>query len=436
MYLIEKNTELTTFLLGKILNKFQTKEKPELQKSWDYYHGKQNIMLKTASDVGKPNNKLLCNYCYNIVNNYLGYIAGVPVTYSGDKLQDVLEVLRYNDVQSEDTELLRQALIFGRAFEINYIDEEGKQRFRLLDARECIPVYDNTLNNDLACVVRFYNEDLLGEADDKYIVEVYDNYRVRKYRSNSGFSSFFLIEERQHFFSQCPITVFSLNRDEDSIFKQIITLQDAYNQLASDEVDDFAAFCDAYLVLKGAIADQDDLDAMKQNRVLMLDSESSAEYLTKSISDTQIQNMLDNIKKHIHIISNSPDFTDETFNASTGIALRLKLIGFENTSAGIEQQMRKALTRRVELICEILKLTDTEFIWRDMDIAFTRNLPVETENIVNMVNSLRGLVSTETLLAQLPFVNDAAEEAKKVKEEAAANMELYGGFDSEESEEE
>jgi hypothetical protein len=34
--------------------------------------------------------------------------------------------LNYNDVKNEDSEYLRNALIFGRAFEINYVDEEGK----------------------------------------------------------------------------------------------------------------------------------------------------------------------------------------------------------------------------------------------------------------------------------------------------------------------
>ena len=43
----------------------------------------------------------------------------------------------------------------------------------------------------------------------------------------------------------------------------VMTLQDAYNKLLSSEVDDFESFCDAYLVLKGCMADADDLVAMK-----------------------------------------------------------------------------------------------------------------------------------------------------------------------------
>ena len=434
MFLLDKEKILDSSTIGKIINKFNTSVRPTLQKYWDYYNGKQAILNKKATDTGKPCNKIVVNYCNSIVNNFLGYIAGIPVSYSNEDFDDVLAILKYNDVVNEDTELLRNALIFGMSFEINYVDENGKQRFKVLDSRECIPVYDNTLNNELLYVIRFYEEDLISEQiEQKYIVEVYGKETVKRYRSDSGFSSFELLEERPHFFAQVPVTVFSLNKDEDSVFKQVITLQDSYNQLLSDSVDDFQAFCDSYLVLKGCVADDDDLESMKQNRVLMLDPDSSAEYLTKSISDTQIQNLLSGVNDKIHKIANCPDLNDENFAAQTGIALRLKLVGFENAAASIESYMRKALTKRIELISEILKLTDIERVWRDVNITFTRNLPFDLTEAVNTVNMLRGIVSTKTLLSLLPFVKDVDKEMEEVQKEKEANMSLYSfGMEEEE----
>ena len=69
---------------------------------------------------------------------------------------------------------------------------------------------------------------------------------------------------------------------------------------------------------------------MKQNRVMMMDADASAEYLTKEVNDAQIQNLLTNINDSIHKIANSPDFNDEKFMAQSGIAMRFKLVGFEN----------------------------------------------------------------------------------------------------------
>ena len=204
-----------------------------------------------------------------------------------------------------------------------------------------------------------------------------------------------------------------------------MSLQDAYNNLLSAEIDDFDAFADAYLILKGVVADSDDLANMKQNRVLLMDAEDSAEYLTKNISDTQIQNMLQNINDQIHKMSNSPDFNDEKLMAQSGIAMKYKLIGFENVSSAIVANMTKALQKRIELICEVLNLTDGVTMWRDITITFTRNLPDNTLETAQMVNQLRGLVSDETLLSQIPFITNPAEEVERVKEQKQLNADLY-----------
>ena len=204
-----------------------------------------------------------------------------------------------------------------------------------------------------------------------------------------------------------------------------MSLQDAYNNLLSAEIDDFDAFADAYLILKGVVADSDDLATMKQNRVLLMDAEDSAEYLTKNISDTQIQNMLQNINDQIHKMSNSPDFNDEKLMAQSGIAMKYKLIGFENVSSAIVANMTKALQKRIELICEVLTRTDGLSMWRDIEITFTRNLPENTLETAQMVNQLRGLVSDETLLSQIPFITNPAEEVEKVREQKQTSVDLY-----------
>ena len=381
---------------------------------------------------------MVVNYCNNIVKNYLGYIAGIPINYSNDAFEAVLDILKYNDVSTEDSEYLRNALIYGRSFEVNYIDEEGKQRFRLFDTRDCIPVYASTLNNELLYVIRFYMEDELAPVpEQKYIVEVYGPNVNRTYRSVPGFTSLNKIDEKVHYYGQCPVTVFSLNEDEESIFKQIMTLQDGYNELISGSIDDFDAFADAYLVLKGTTADSEDLESMKKNRVLMIDQDADANYLTKDIGSTQITFLVDKLNDQIHKIANSPDFNDEKFMAQSGEAIKYKLVGFENQSANIENAMRKALQRRIELISAILSLTNEEEQWRDVVIKFTRNLPNSlTPNNSQDLMTYRGLVSDETLLGLVPFVEDVDEEMGRVKEQKEANMDLYDFSNNEVEDEE
>ena len=434
MYLIDKNAELTPLILGKILNRFQTVELPKLIKSYKYYKGEQAITLKQPTDTGKPANKIITNFCHTITDTYEGYLTGVPIQYSNDNFDEILNILKYNDVKNEDGEFLRQGLIFGRSFEICYIDEDKKQRFRTLGPRECIPVYDNTLNNNLLYVIRFWRSDMFDKSNEEYIVEVYGAQSTKRYKSNVGFSSFTLIEEVPNFYGQCPITVFSLNTEEESIFHNIMSLQDAYNTLLSSEIDDWESFCDAYMILKGAAIDEEDMEDMKKHRLLIMDTDAEAQYLTKDVNDVQIRNMLQLVNDNIHKIACCPDFSQESFGTSSGIALRYRLLGFENNAAAIESNFKMALQRRIELLCSIIQLTGGEALWRDVKITFYRNLPINLEETSTIVNNLRGLVSDETLLSQIPFISDVEEEMKKLAKQKEAAVSLYNFGNGEEEE--
>lgn len=426
MYLIDKEKPLTTEILKNILMDFQTSELPRLNKLDNYYHGRHKILYKTAPDKEKKYNKVVTNFCHYITETYLGYLTGIPISYNNDNFEQILNILKYNDYKTEDNELLRQALIYGRSFEINYVDENSVQRFRMLDTKNCIPVYENTLTNDLQYVIRFWSEQLEANiSKQEYIVEVYGPESIVRYRSTEGFSSFDLISEEKHYYGQCPVSVFSLNKDEMGIFEQIISLQDAYNEVVSGSIDDFDSFADCYLILKGMDAEEEDLADMKRNRVMLLDPDADASYLTKNINDSQIMNLITNLKENIHKIANCPDFTDPNFMSQSGIAIKYKLVGMETTAASIEEAMHLVLQRRIELITQILSLTGSDDTWRDVNITFTRNLPVDLENIVTIVNSLRGLVSDETLLGLIPFVTDVNAELEKVKAQKESNIDLF-----------
>ena len=133
--------------------------------------------------------------------------------------------------------------------------------------------------------------------------------------------------------------------------------------------------------------------------------------------------MLKDIKDRIYNISNAPDFNDKEFMASSGIALQYKLVGFNNVSKAIMNRMEKALRKRIELFGWIEQIKGDKVT--DFKINFTQNIPANTLDTDQIVNALRGLVSDETLLSLLPFVDDAKEELKKAQAEKQANMKLY-----------
>lgn len=427
MFYLNKQAQLTTTLLSKMIDKFHVEVEPKLHRYKNYYDGIQAILRKAYADETKPCNKSVINYCRNIVDAYTGYLATPGyISYSSkNDIEEVMNILRYNDYQSEDGRFLQDALIYGTAAELMYHDNQGQTRFRLINPLTCFGVYDDSLTGDLMYFVRMYKESEWDE-NNTYLVDVYSDYDIKHY-SMVGFNGGLkFIGEEPHYFGQCPANIFVLP-DEKSIFDCVMTLQDSVNELLSAEIDDYAAFCDAYLVLEGVDADAEDIAAMKQNRVMLIPTGAKANWLTKNPNDAQVENILKRLHDSIYRVAQCPDFSSESFvgGVSSGIAIRYRLCGMENKAGAIEGEMKKALQRRVEIICGIASLKLGEEVFRDISIEFKRNIPEDVAATVQMVNSLKGSVSDATLLSQLPFVDDVNEELAALQEQKQANMALY-----------
>ena len=439
MFYLSKDRELTPDLLYKMINHFKLAVLPKLEKYKNYYEGVQAILSKQYSDESKPCNKTVINYCKNIADSYAGYLATPGhISYaSQNDIEDIMDILRYNDFQAQDSLLVKTALIHSVAHELMYIDSEAKTRFKLIDTLTCFGVYDSSLTADLLYFVRFYKLNDWDTEDLQYAVDVYTDTSVKHYIMN-GFSSTPVFKsEEPHYIGQCPANILVLP-DEASIFDCILSEQDSVNELLSAEIDDYSAFCDAYLVIEDADLDEETVQTMKTNRVLQLPQGAKAYWLTKSANDSQVENILKRLHDSIYRTAQCPDFSSESFvgGVSSGIAIQYRLTGMETRAGIIEAEAKKALQRRIEILCGVASLKLGEEVFRDIEITFKRNIPADEAALVNMVNALKGTVSDETLLGLLPFITDVAAEVEKVHAQKESNMELYGGtfFDSSESE--
>lgn len=436
MFSINKNTELTAELLQKMINRFFVSDVPKLKKYKNYYDGKQAILNKSYNDESKPCSRVVTNYCQDIADAYCGYLASPGyISYKSENdITAIMDVLRYNDYQTEDSEFLLDALKYGIAYELMYIDEAAQVRFRLINPTSAFAIFDDSLTGDLLYFVRMYKANDWDESD-LYKVDVYSDISIKHYTMAGANGSLSFVDEVPHYFSQCPANVLALP-DEKPVFECILSLQDAANEILSDEIDDYSAFCDAYLSLIGADIDAEDVASMKENRVLVLPEGAAANWLTKNSSDAQVENILKRIHDNIYRIAKCPDFSSETFvgGVSSGIAIRYRLTGMETRAAAICAKMKKALQRRIEIITGIASLKLGEEVFRDIEINFKRNIPEDNTSIVNLVNALKGTVSDATLLSQIPFVADVQKELDAIKKQKQENISLYSFGNDEEDE--
>ena len=385
------------------------------------------------SDSTKPNNKIANSYASYITDTLVGYFMGKPVSYNADDdkvLEELNMIFEYNDEADENIELAKNASIYGVAYEMLYMSEE-EVRFKSLDPKQCIPIFDDTIDSNLLAFIRYYDNYDVVQDKTITIIELITDTTITRYQCGNNYSNFTLLDSYKHYFGMVPIAIFKNNEEELGDFETVISLIDAYDKLESDSLNDFEYFVDAYLALYGFTAEPEDIQQMKENRVLLMDEGTSAEWLTKNVSDTNIENIKNRIDADIHKFAKCPNMADKEFasNAS-GVAIKFKLLGTENKVSIKERKFKRGLQQRLELLATINGVLSDGFDWRSIDIVFSRNIPSNDTDIANMVNTLSGIVSEETLLAQLPFIENVQDEIERLDADREKNKENNPFFQS------
>ena len=432
--------ELTQEVISRIIDTHKANCLPRLMQLEQYYENKNNILNRYMADKTKPNNKIANAYPSYITDTLVGYFIGEPITYNcEDKelLEGLNNLLEYNDEADENSELAKDASIYGVAYELLYMsDEDNMLRFKRLDPKEIIPIYDKNIEENLLCVIRYYTDFNYFENKNYMIVEIIDANQITRYKVGEGAlyaqvsnSHFELLEQYPHYFGMVPVAIYENNESMTGDFEKVISLIDAYDKMESDSLNDFEYFTDCYLALYGFTADSKDIQEMKEKRVLLMDEGTSAEWLVKNTNDQNIENMKIRLDADIHKFSKCPNLADKEFSSNaSGVAIKFKLLGTENLISIKERKFKKGLQQRLELINQINNLISSGFDWRSIEIIFTRNIPSNDADIANVVNQLEGIVSDETLLAQVPFVDDVQAEIDRVKKQKKEDMETSPFF--------
>ena len=342
-----------------------------LQRLQDYYEGRHDILLREYADPTKPNNKIIANYCKNITDFLSAYIVGVPVKFDAPEI--VLDLLNYNDNAETMQAVVLNMNIHGFGAELFYTDEDGIARFASIDPRESIFIADDSVE----CVLRGFIRVLRGgnESDGANVV-LYENAQITPFLITLGTGELKSAGEPvPHYFQDVPAILYPNNKEHLSTFEGIIPLQNALNKIMSDELNDFESFVDAYLILNGMQATQpEDIARMKQDRVLLLDGEASAEWLVKNVNNAHIKELKESYVSKIKELGCIPDLENLGSFGASGAALKFKLVATEIQASKQERAIQRGIQRKLELLYNILRISDPAIgNYTDVQMKFERN---------------------------------------------------------------
>ena len=417
---------------------YRQNELARLQMLFDYYNSNHAILRKRNRTVNKADAKVVSGYASYISTIATAYFLGKPISYKADEnTQDydrLSEYLATEEEQKNNFELALNASIFGKAYELLYINNAQELKSKCLDTRDVFVIKDNTIDRNIVGAVRFginhietNKIEVTLEVYDEKMVSTYQYMVTSNYEAKDLTNARNLVSRRLHGFNGVPIIEFSNNKNQKGDFENVITYIDAYDTAVSTSVDDLTDFSDAYLVLKNlGGTNPDDIQRLKDDKVFMVQGDGDAKWLIKDVNDTYSQNVKDRINDDIHKFSFTPDMGDEKFSGNTsGVALEFKLLPLEQLGSQKEMYFKDAINKRLQLIIDYLglKIKPT-----DIQKVFTRNLPRNLKEISEIMKNLKGLISDETLISLFPQVEDAKSELEKMKNEAEENN-IYNDYE-------
>lgn len=306
-------------------------------------------------------------------------------------------------------------LTYGYTYELYFVDSEGQFSGRIITPREGYAYVDDLGN------IHFFMHIFKKQFDDMIYIDVYDNNFI--YHYNSNFEE--IKNPDKHIFTRVPVSITQISEEleEDTIYKDIKGLQDAYETNLSDISNEISDFRNAYLFISGFKIPDDDLPKMKELGVIQVNTkDGQAAWLIKNINDSFIQNTLSTIEDKMYQISSHINHNEKMQSNISGVALRSRLISLEEKCKLNQKAINDCIKERLKFLFIYLKwLKNLDYDYRDIKLRFTPNIPQDDQTAAQIINQLGDKLSLETALSLLSFIENPKNEIEKIKTENEDN---------------
>ncbi len=381
------------------------------------YTSNHAILHQANKPDYKPDNRIVVNFPKYIVDTMNGFFIGNPIKTVADdeNVANYIEYIeKYNNQDDNNAELSKVCSIYGNGFEMYYLDENSELCITYLTPREAFMVYDDSIIERSMYFIRLYKDN-----DNNEFGSISNTYGVRSFKVTGGLK--WLDDWQPHYFDGVPATEFVENEERQGLFEPVMSIVNAYNKAISEKANDVDYFADAYMKVLGAKLEPEDLQFIRDNRVVNFEGEDAqkiiVEFMGKPESDTTQENLLNRLERLIFQISMVANISDENFGTASGISLKYKLQAMSNLEKTKERKFEKGMNRRYKLLFSnpASKVPADSYV--QLNYRFTPNIPANLLEEADIATKLEGITSQETQLKVLSIVDNVQSEIDKIAED-------------------
>lgn len=421
MFNLPKETVMTTTLLQEYIQKHKQLVTNQFEPLYKAYKSQHEILEQKKKSEGKPDNRIAINFPKYIVDTMNGFFIGNPIkiTAKDEAVSQRVDYLdQYNDQDDNNAELSKICSIFGRGYEMYYVDDKSELCITYLNPMEAFMIFDDSIVERPLFFVRVYKDYEGNEWGS-----ISNAYGVRNFK-HQGTVSWLEDDWTPHNFEDVPATEYVENAERQGIFEPVLTPINAYNKAISEKANDVDYFADAYLKILGTKIDKEDTSFIRDTRILNFDGEDAeklvVDFMDKPNSDTTQENLLNRLERLIFHIAMVANISDENFGASSGTALKYKLQAMLNLGKTKERKFTSGMNRRYKILFGHPLSKVPADAWVQLHYKFTPNIPANLLEEADIATKMEGITSHETQLKVLSIVDNVKDEMNKIEEENKA----------------
>lgn len=466
MIKIFKNTNIASFTLEEYKQLF-TQVSSVLSKRQDLHErytrgSNDSTTLYDGKSLKVPFEKF-------IVDLATGYLAGVPEytvnvpseldskvrksVFEEDVLSDDLinemksiidYITQYNDDANEVYCLIKDLLLYGACYEVAYENENNELIYTNLDALNTVSIWDtNTPANLLAIISKYTDKTVDGQDIELYRIVDREGIRVYEVNGDKEIKQDTSLS-KEHYWNDVPgfaveIDFSIIENSEAFITTYEKLLENVKNTYQYNDIDCKMKISGYKAQNKLTIKNEKgetiiNPDRIKEDeyvlksRTFYTEEGGDAEWLIKEVDATGVTTLLKYYVDSIFQLAGIPNTADLAFNSAdlNASAIDRKFYVMNMKTQDIVSNLKKALLRRFELIFNRINYKKgTKYDFRYIVIDIPKNLPSMTDETVEQMIKLNGILSEETIIEKLGYDYETEKARKEDDLGAGDNMENF-----------
>ena len=333
-----------------------------------------------------------------------------------------------------------------------FTPDAGELAFKHFPAYDILPFWADDDHTILDCAVRYYTQEVWNGYTKEKVekVEIFKTDGIYRYIYQNDMliadveagehENYFMVEEegqepKGFNWTRIPLIPFKYNKQEIPLIRRVKTLQDGINVMLSDFENNMQEDArNTILVLKNY--DGENLGEFRHNLstygAVKVREDGGVETLQVEINAENYKGILELLKKSLIENARGYDAKDDRLSGNPNqMNIQSMYSDIDLDANGMETEFQAAFE-------ELLWFINQDFSNRglgdyegaELQIVFNRDILInETESIENCSKSV-GILSTETIVEQHPWVTDVEVELarlRKEKDEAMEQAQEYAG---------